>query len=65
MSKILHGGRLASVREDVAKFTSSRKDDERLAKLSLTLTKPMSSCLWSKKLFSGKTEQKFSKPSKN
>jgi len=31
MSKILHGGRLTSVREDVAKFTSSRKDDERLA----------------------------------
>ncbi|MGA2681329.1 MAG: argininosuccinate lyase [Candidatus Bathyarchaeia archaeon] len=31
MSKILHGGRLSSVREDVAKFTSSRKDDERLA----------------------------------
>ena len=31
MSKILRGGRLSSVREDVAKFTSSRKDDERLA----------------------------------
>ena len=31
MSKILHGGRLSSIREDVAKFTSSRKDDERLA----------------------------------
>ena len=31
MSKILHGGRLSSVREDVTKFTSSRKDDERLA----------------------------------
>lgn len=31
MSKILYGGRLSSVREDVAKFTSSRKDDERLA----------------------------------
>ncbi len=31
VSKILHGGRLSSVREDVAKFTSSRKDDERLA----------------------------------
>ena len=31
MSKILHGGRLSSIREDVAKFTSSRKDDERQA----------------------------------
>ena len=31
MSKMLHGGRLTSLREDVAKFTSSRKDDERLA----------------------------------
>ena len=31
MSKILRGGRLSSVREDVTKFTSSRKDDERLA----------------------------------
>ena len=31
-SKILHGGRLASVRDDVAKFTSSMKDDARLTK---------------------------------
>jgi argininosuccinate lyase len=30
MSKILHGGRLGTVREDVAKFTSSIKDDARL-----------------------------------
>ncbi len=32
MSKILHGGRLSSIREDVAKFTSSIKDDARLSK---------------------------------
>jgi len=31
MSKMLHGGRLGKVREDVAKFCSSRKDDSRLA----------------------------------
>lgn len=31
MSKMLHGGRLGNVREDVAKFCSSRKDDSRLA----------------------------------
>jgi argininosuccinate lyase len=30
MSRILHGGRLGAVREDVAKFTSSIKDDARL-----------------------------------
>ena len=39
MSKILHGGRLSSVREDVAKFTSSRKDDERLAKAVIDINK--------------------------
>ncbi len=39
MSKILHGGRLSSVREDVAKFTSSRKDDERLAKAVVDINK--------------------------
>ena len=39
MSKILHGGRLASVREDVAKFTSSRKDDERLANAVVDINK--------------------------
>jgi len=32
MSKLLRGGRLSPVREDVAKFTSSMKDDVRLAK---------------------------------
>jgi len=39
MSKILHGGRLSFVREDVAKFTSSRKDDERLAKAVIDINK--------------------------
>ncbi len=39
MSKILHGGRLSSMREDVAKFTSSRKDDERLANVVIDINK--------------------------
>jgi argininosuccinate lyase len=39
MSKILHGGRLPSMREDVAKFTSSRKDDERLAAAVVDINK--------------------------
>lgn len=39
MSKILHGGRLSSMREDVAKFTSSRKDDERLANAVVDINK--------------------------
>jgi len=39
MSKILHGGRLTSMREDVAKFTSSRKDDERIAAAVVDISK--------------------------
>jgi argininosuccinate lyase len=39
MSKMLHGGRLGNVREDVAKFTSSRKDDARLAEAVLAINK--------------------------
>ncbi len=39
MSKILHGGRLSSVREDVAKFTSSRKDDDCLAAAVVDINK--------------------------
>ena len=39
MSRILHGGRLKSVREDVAKFTSSRKDDERFASAVVEINK--------------------------
>jgi argininosuccinate lyase len=36
---MLHGGRLASVREDVAKFTSSIKDDARLANAVVGINK--------------------------
>jgi argininosuccinate lyase len=36
---MLHGGRLGNVREDVAKFTSSRKDDTRLARAVLSINK--------------------------
>ena len=39
MSKILHGGRLGSVREDVAKFTSSIKGDARLLNAVLDINK--------------------------
>jgi argininosuccinate lyase len=39
MSKMLHGGRLGDVRWDVAKFCSSRKDDERLADAVLAINK--------------------------
>ena len=39
MSKILHGGRLSSVREDVAKFTSSIKDDARLLNAVVAINK--------------------------
>lgn len=36
---MLHGGRLGNVREDVAHFTSSRKDDTRLAEAVLSINK--------------------------
>ncbi len=36
---MLHGGRLGNVRADVAKFTSSRKDDARLADAVLAINK--------------------------
>ena len=36
---MLHGGRLGNVREDVARFTSSRKDDARLADVVLAINK--------------------------
>ncbi|MBN1244202.1 argininosuccinate lyase [Candidatus Bathyarchaeota archaeon] len=39
MSKLLRGGRLSPVREDVAKFTSSMKDDARLAKAVVDINK--------------------------
>jgi argininosuccinate lyase len=39
MSKLLRGGRLSPVREDVAKFTSSMKDDKRLAEAVIVINK--------------------------
>jgi argininosuccinate lyase len=39
MSKLLRGGRLSPVREDVVKFTSSMKDDVRLAKAVVDINK--------------------------
>jgi argininosuccinate lyase len=39
MSKLLRGGRLSPMREDVAKFTSSMKDDVRLAKAVIDINK--------------------------
>lgn len=39
MSKILHGGRLTNVREDVAQFTSSIKDDARLLNAVIAINK--------------------------
>ncbi|MFB3888785.1 MAG: argininosuccinate lyase [Candidatus Bathyarchaeia archaeon] len=38
-SKILHGGRLPNMREDVAKFTSSIKDDARLTDAVVAINK--------------------------
>jgi argininosuccinate lyase len=39
MSKLLRGGRLSPVREDVVKFTSSMKDDARLTKAVIDINK--------------------------
>jgi argininosuccinate lyase len=39
MSKLLRGGRLSPVREDVAQFTSSMKDDARLAQAVVDINK--------------------------
>ena len=39
MSKLLRGGRLDSIREDVAKFTSSMKDDIRFAEAVIDINK--------------------------
>ena len=39
MSKLLRGGRLSPVREDVAKFTSSMKDDARIAQAVVDINK--------------------------
>ncbi|MCW4044721.1 MAG: argininosuccinate lyase [Candidatus Bathyarchaeota archaeon] len=39
MSKILHGGRIGALRKDVAEFTSSIKDDVKLAKAVVDINK--------------------------
>jgi argininosuccinate lyase len=39
MSKLLRGGRLSPIREDIAKFTSSMKDDVRLADAVIAINK--------------------------
>jgi len=39
MSKILHGGRIGSLRKDVAQFTSSIKDDVKLSKAVVDINK--------------------------
>ena len=39
MSEMLRGGRLSKVREDVDKFTSSMKDDERIADSVIAINK--------------------------
>jgi argininosuccinate lyase len=39
MSNILHGGRISSLRKDVAKFTSSIKDDVKLSKAVIDINK--------------------------
>jgi argininosuccinate lyase len=51
-SKMLHGGRLGDVREDVAKFTSSRKDDARLADAVLAINKAHVAMLVEQKIVS-------------
>ena len=47
---MLHGGRLGNVREDVAKFTSSRKDDSRLADAVLAINKAHVAVLMEQKI---------------
>jgi argininosuccinate lyase len=47
---MLHGGRLGNVREDVAKFTSSRKDDARLAEAVLAINKAHVAMLMEQKI---------------
>jgi argininosuccinate lyase len=47
---MLHGGRLGNVREDVAKFTSSRKDDARLADAVLAINKAHVAMLMEQKI---------------
>jgi argininosuccinate lyase len=50
MSKILHGGRISSLRKDVAKFTSSIKDDVKLSKAVIDINKAHVIMLMEKKI---------------
>jgi argininosuccinate lyase len=54
MSKILRGGRLGSVREDVAQFTSSIKDDARLLDAVVAINKAHVVMLTEQKILSKK-----------
>ena len=54
MSKILHGGRLKSVREDVAQFTSSIKNDSRLLDAVVAINKAHVVMLAEKRILSKK-----------
>ncbi len=47
---MLHGGRLGSVRDDVASFTSSRKDDVRLADAVISINKAHVAMLMEQKI---------------
>ncbi len=49
---MLHGGRLGNIREDVANFTSSRKDDARLADAVLAINKAHVAMLVEQKIVS-------------
>jgi argininosuccinate lyase len=53
-SKILHGGRLGSIREDVSKFTSSIKDDARLLNAVIAINKAHVVMLTEQKIISKK-----------
>ncbi|MCW4017546.1 MAG: argininosuccinate lyase [Candidatus Bathyarchaeota archaeon] len=54
MSKILHGGRLGSMRVDVAKFTSSIEDDARLLNAVVAINKAHVAMLIEQKIVSKK-----------
>lgn len=54
MSRILHGGRLGSIREDVAKFTSSIKDDARLLNAVVAINKAHVIMLIERKIIAAK-----------
>lgn len=56
---MLHGGRLGDVREDVAHFTSSRKDDIRLAEAVIAINKAHVSMLIEQKIVKQKDGSKI------